>query len=231
VRGERVAAWRTALAPEDALLMIDPRLAVAAGERMDEVLADAARALSTGKADPARRVLSMLSEPAVEAPVVVALRIGATVRADKPLQLRIAPSRAALVHAREATEQFLLDSSLDERATHEVVTAVQEALLNCMRWAYPGGEGPVCLTLSKAGGCLRACVRDEGLGFDVAETLGQAADASRDPLRHAGRGLALMRRLVDRVELISAPGEGTSVVLEKRRGAADAETVCMHEAP
>jgi FixJ family two-component response regulator/anti-sigma regulatory factor (Ser/Thr protein kinase) len=223
-RGEHVATWRTTLAPEDALVLVDARLVAAKGARVDAVLAQTARALAEGAPDPARRTLAALSEPAIEAPVVVACHVGAAVSADEPLHLRLTPSRAALVRAREAAEQFLVDAQLDEDSTHEVVTAVQEALLNCMRWAYPGGEGPIWLTVSNEAGCLRACVHDEGLGFDVAETLAHAADAAGDPLRRAGRGLGLMRRCVDRFELVSTP-----VTLEKNTRPAADEPSGVHE--
>ena len=59
-------------------------------------------------------------------------------------------------------------------------------------------------------------VRDEGTGFDLgAQAWGpDAADAHE---REDGRGLFLMRRLMDRVEQFVAPGSGHLVPMTLRR--------------
>jgi len=125
-------------------------------------------------------------------------------------------SLASLAHLRDAAEQFALSSPLSDQAAHEVVTAVQEALLNCIRWAYPGREGLVYLTLSREAERIRASVRDRGLGFEVAEIYERTSERVNDPLRCSGRGLMLMGALADRFELVSRPGRGTNVVIEKK---------------
>ncbi len=207
--------WEASLAPEDVLLLADPRLVSAAAERWSDVLAATRKLIAEGEPNPARRALAMVPEVAGEAPVVIALRLGKAIRPDGLTHVRVSSNRASLGHVRDVAERFALGVPLSGQAAHEVVTAVQEAVLNCMRWAYAGGEGPVCLTLSCEGGRMRASVRDRGLGFDVGETFRRTSDPSQDPLRRSGRGLMLMHRLADRFELTSRPGRGTNVVLEK----------------
>jgi CheY-like chemotaxis protein len=206
--------WETSLGVEDVILLADARL-VSAPERWREVLARTAQLVAQGEPSPARRTLAMVPELASESPVAVALRLGEAIQPDGPVHVRVSSNQASLAHVRDVAEQFALGSPLSECAARELVTAVQEAVLNCFRWAYVGREGPVCVTFSRERGRVRASVRDHGLGFDVGETFGRAADPSQDPLRRSGRGLRLMHGLADQFELVSRPGRGTNVVLEK----------------
>ena len=211
--------WETTLAAEDMLLLADPRMVSAAGAHWSEVLSSAGRLVAEGEWNPARRVLGMTlgMAPAVadEAAVVVGLRLGEAIRPEGPTHVRVSSSPAGLSHSRDVAERFALGVPLSERAVHELVTAVQEAVLNCVRWAYPAREGPVYLTLAREAGRIRASVRDRGVGFDVGETFRRTTGPGREALRCAGRGLTLMQRLADRFELTSRPGRGTNVVLEK----------------
>ena len=61
-------------------------------------------------------------------------------------------------------------------------------------------------------------VRDEGAGFDLS-TQGWGPDAADAHDREDGRGLFLMRRLMDHVEQFPAPGSGNVVRMTLRRSA------------
>lgn len=95
---------------------------------------------------------------------------------------------------------------VDERLEPDVETVVyrvvQEALTNVVRHA---GAATASVVLARTGGTVRALVEDDGRGFDPS-----VAD------RHLGlEGMAERAELVGgRVDVTSAPGEGTSVVLE-----------------
>jgi stage II sporulation protein AB (anti-sigma F factor) len=183
------------------------------------VLSSAGRLVAEGEWNPARRVRAIALDvaPALvdESAVVVGLHLGEAIPPEGPTHVRVSSSPAGLSHSRDVAERFALGVPLSERAVHELVTAVQEAVLNCVRWAYPAREGPVYLTLAREAGRVRASVRDRGVGFDVGETFQRTTGPGRDALRCAGRGLTLMHRLADRFELTSRPGRGTNVVLEK----------------
>lgn len=212
---DSVRTFDVGLTDADVVLLAEPRVVAAAGERWADVLVRTNRLLVEGESKPARGALAMVSDLVVGAPVMVALRVQAAVATDGITHVRVAADRAGVARAREMAEQFVLDAPLSEAAAHGVVTAVQEALLNSVRWAYPGREGPVYLTLACKEDRVRASVRDRGLGFDVAEAYGRARDRSRDPLRRSGRGLLLMHGLADRFEVVSRPGRGTNVIVEK----------------
>ncbi|MBN1917966.1 MAG: response regulator [Verrucomicrobia bacterium] len=210
-----VRTFEAQLADSDVLLLAEPRVVKAGAERWADVLAETNRLLVDGESKPARRALAMLNNVADGTPVMVALRMQAIVVTNGMAHVRVAADRAGLARAREATEQFVLDTPLSDEAAHGLVTAVQEALLNCIRWAYPGREGPVYLTLSREEDHVRASVRDRGIGFDVSEAYNRETEKTRDPLRRSGRGLRLMHGSADRFEIVSRLGRGTNVVVEK----------------
>jgi len=224
----RSIAWETTLAPEDVLLLADPHVVSAAGERWPDILSTTAHLVSVGEPNPARRALAMLPG-ATPASVMVALRLGETIQPEGTTHLRVSSSWACLEHLRDVTEQFAVSSSLSERAAYEFVAAAQEAILNSIRWAYPGRQGAIALTLERTGGRVRASLRDEGVGFDVGETFRRLVDPSRDPLRRSGRGLMLMRGLADDFEITSKPDRGTRVILTKIIGAPSAGGAASNE--
>jgi len=220
--GEAAYAWETSLAPEDMLLLADPRLVMGAGECWAQVLSATKRCMAQGKPDPVSVALATVPATSVEAPVMVALRLGEAIRSDGPTHVRVPATPASLDYVRDVAEQFALDCRLDERAAHELVTAVQEAVLNGIRWAYPERHGVLSLTLLREAGRVRASVCDEGVGFDARDAGDLVDDGLLDPLRRSGRGLALMQRLADGFKVTSHPGCGTSVVLEKKCAAVPA---------
>lgn len=95
----------------------------------------------------------------------------------------------------------------DVRFAPEVETVVyrvvQEALTNVVRHA---GATRAQVDLAVAGGCLRAVVTDDGVGFDPAGPSQRSLG-----LRGMGERTSLVG---GRVEITSAPGAGTTVSLE-----------------
>jgi anti-sigma regulatory factor (Ser/Thr protein kinase) len=96
-------------------------------------------------------------------------------------------------------------AGLDEDDTDAFVLAVSEAAGNVIRHA--GGVADV--TVRVRDGALIAEIADEGPGFDAAEPVGRPS-----PRAGHGRGLWLMRRCVDRVEVFRRT-VGTTVRLIK----------------
>jgi len=92
------------------------------------------------------------------------------------------------------------------QAHAEMCIAVGEALANCAEHAYAGAE-PQSMTLEAlaSGDRIRVTVRDSG----------RWRPPSGDSAR--GRGLALIRQLMDRVELITEP-TGTTILAERALG-------------
>ena len=97
----------------------------------------------------------------------------------------------------------------------DVVLALSEACTNVLLHAGAGDEYDVRFQLENRRCRIR--VVDVGHGFDSLATRREGAQ----PDAERGRGLALMRALVDQVRFTSRPEDGTVVTMEKELQFAD----------
>jgi anti-sigma regulatory factor (Ser/Thr protein kinase) len=101
---------------------------------------------------------------------------------------------------RRALRDFLECLRLDESRLHDVILAAGEATGNAIEHAYKDGSGSVR---------LRAYVADRYLVVEVRDTGRWRVEGDSE----RGRGLGIMRALVDRVSIESSRS-GTNVRLE-----------------
>ena len=94
--------------------------------------------------------------------------------------------------------------------TSDIEIAVTEACTNVLRHSGPGDEYSVAVDISPADCTIR--VIDTGRGFDSSTLLDGGTDLSAE----RGRGIQLMKALVDQVRFVSKDEAGTIVHLEKR---------------
>ena len=111
--------------------------------------------------------------------------------------------------ARHVVRNAMEQVGVEATCIYDVELALSEACTNVLVHSGPGDQYVVRLDLDGRLGVIR--VIDVGHGFDSArlQAEGSLADAER------GRGLGLMRALVDRVDFTSRPEAGTIVTLEK----------------
>ncbi len=103
--------------------------------------------------------------------------------------------------------------------TDDIAIALTEACTNVLKHAGPGDEYEVSLEVDSDQCVIR--VVDKGRGFD-SQSLGMR---HADSAAEQGRGIELMRALVDQVHFISKPEAGTIVHLEKRLDYVDGSLV------
>ena len=119
--------------------------------------------------------------------------------------------------ARVAVSAFAvqLDPTLDVLA--DIKTAVSEAVTNAIVHGY--GEERGVVTVSAAlteDGLLRIAVSDAGRGIpDVARAM-QPFFTTQPEKERSGMGFSVMQTFMDRVDVESLVGEGTTVRMEKR---------------
>lgn len=104
-----------------------------------------------------------------------------------------------------------LDPTLEELG--DVKTAVSEAVTNAIVHAYPDTIGRILLRCRiLEGGVLEIVVRDWGRGIEDVEK-------AREPLyttggeERSGMGFTIMESFMDKLQVRSAPGEGTTVTM------------------
>ena len=123
-----------------------------------------------------------------------------------------------VLRARVAVAVFLsrMDPTLEE--IEDVKTAVSEAVTNAVIHGYQGGEGTITLEVSVEEDVLTVLVQDEGVGIrDVAKAMEPMYTTAPDGER-SGMGFSFMEAFMDQVEVVSAPGSGTTVTMRKKIG-------------
>ena len=118
--------------------------------------------------------------------------------------------------ARGAAAAFLAryDPTVPQLA--DIKTAVSEAVTNCIVHAYPDRVGPVVLTLAVYPGRLvRITVADKGIGIPDIPKAMEPLFTTKPELERSGMGFAFMEAFMDKLEVTSKPGKGTTVYMEK----------------
>ena len=120
--------------------------------------------------------------------------------------------------ARVAVAAFLTDlnPTLDELA--DIKTAVSEAVTNAIIHGYPGGEGQVRLSCLLTGNHVEIAVEDKGVGILDTIKAREPIYTTKPEMERSGMGFAFMEAFMDEVEVWSAVGEGTRVVMRKQIG-------------
>lgn len=119
--------------------------------------------------------------------------------------------------ARVAVAAFFSQLDLILSELEEIKVAVSEAVANSIVHGY--GRQPDCwvtVTAAIYPGWIEIVVEDSGEGFSETDQSGSDDDVDNG----FGMGFALMRSFMDEVLLVSAPGQGTRVVMRKKAGVA-----------
>ena len=107
-----------------------------------------------------------------------------------------------------------LDPTLEELG--DIKTAVSEAVTNAIVHAYPDSIGKITLRARITGdNAIEIVIRDQGLGIpDV--------DRARTPMfttggeERSGMGFTIMESFMDKLQVRSVPGKGTTVTMRKK---------------
>ena len=124
--------------------------------------------------------------------------------------------------ARTAVAAFLcgLDPTVEELS--DVKTAVSEAVTNCIVHGYRSRIDKVYLTATigikpkDTAPWVVIRIRDKGCGIEDVHKAMEPLFTTAPEEERAGLGFAVMESLMDRVKVVSHPGKGTTVTLEKR---------------
>ena len=129
------------------------------------------------------------------------------------------PSRSSNeAFARMAAACFAaqMDPTLNE--LEDIKTAVSEAVTNAIVHAYPNTLGKIQLKARiLEGNLLEITVKDRGRGIPNIEQALQPMFTTGGEER-SGMGFSFMEAFMDELEVISAPGEGTCVMMKKKLG-------------
>lgn len=105
----------------------------------------------------------------------------------------------------------------DNVRKYEIVTSINEAVLNAALFAYKqDGKGKILLRFFTLGDEIIIEVHDYGSGFDVQTYAEPDLTLYDDLTKKSGRGIFIMRQFMDRVIIQSYKDVGTTVHMAKR---------------
>jgi len=113
-----------------------------------------------------------------------------------------------------------LDPTVEE--TTDIKTAVSEAVTNAIIHGYDGYEqnpGIVKMKITNRARDITIEIADHGIGIENVETVREPMYTTKPDMERSGLGFTVMESFMDTVEVKSAPGAGTTVILTKKLGA------------
>ena len=107
-----------------------------------------------------------------------------------------------------------VDPTLEELA--DIKTAVSEAVTNAVIHGYENKQGCVKMNCRLYEDSVEIEVIDEGVGIEDVEIVRQPLYTSKPEMDRSGMGFTVMESFMDRLELVSQPGKGTTVRMFKQ---------------
>jgi len=136
---------------------------------------------------------------------------------DKPVisgnTIKIPSNLRYITDVDEFIEGFLQDCGADESVIADIAISVSELINNSV--AHGSGskpDEPIVVTISKSNDKITITVSDKGTGFNPDEIDDPLADENL--LKEAGRGIFIVRSLMDTVDVKSSE-QGTTVTITK----------------
>ncbi len=126
--------------------------------------------------------------------------------AGRPLHVRLPAEPEVLAPLRHSARRWLREAGADPQDSYEILVACTEACANAIQHSYGARQGLLEIDFIAADGSVEVTVRDSG-------------SWRTPPPPHGGRGLVLMRGLMDTVE-VDTGANGTSVRMRRRLRAA-----------
>lgn len=120
--------------------------------------------------------------------------------------------------ARVAVAAFMTQLNPTIEEVSDVKTAVSEAVTNAIIHGYEQEIHKVSVRCRIKDNLFMIAVRDNGCGIEDVEQAMLPMYTSKPEMDRSGMGFAFMEAFMDKVEVESAPGKGTTVKMEKAIG-------------
>jgi stage II sporulation protein AB (anti-sigma F factor) len=106
-----------------------------------------------------------------------------------------------------------LDPTIEELA--DVKTAVSEAVTNAIIHGYENKYGYIRMNCRLYSNSVEISVIDDGKGIEDIELARQPLYTSRPDMERSGMGFTVMESFMNKVEVVSSQGKGTTVTMYK----------------
>ena len=133
---------------------------------------------------------------------------------DNSVTLKVKSIGENVSLVRMVVSGFLFPYDLTFEALDEIKIALSEAVSNCIIHGYENAEDQeVTVKMEVKEHQLTIQVIDTGIGIADIEQAMEPAFSTRE--EHMGLGFVFMQTFMDRIEVYSQPGQGTTVLLHK----------------
>lgn len=106
-----------------------------------------------------------------------------------------------------------LDPTIEELT--DIKTAVSEAVTNSIIHGYDNKEGIVRMICKLYKNSVEITISDEGVGIEDIELARQPLYTSKPEMERSGMGFTVMESFMDRVDITSETGKGTTITMFK----------------
>lgn len=131
------------------------------------------------------------------------------------LRFRSISQNEALARTVAAAFAAQLNPTIEELT--DIRTAVSEAVTNAIIHGYENRtDQSVFMACRIEGSLITITVRDEGRGIADVELARQPFYTTQPDMERSGMGFSVMEAFMDKVQVESEPGKGTTVTLQKR---------------
>lgn len=132
---------------------------------------------------------------------------------EMSLEFTSKSSNEAFARIAAAAFASQLDPTLEELA--DIKTAVSEAVTNAIIHGYENKNGVVKMSCKLYEYSIEIAVIDRGKGIEDIELARQPLYTSKPEMERSGMGFTVMESFMDKIEIKSEPGVGTSVIMFK----------------
>ncbi len=120
---------------------------------------------------------------------------------------------------REFVAGVARQGGFNDKEIYSLQLAADEAASNIIEHAYEGiNDGLIRITCDMQGNEIVITMHDDGKSFNPSNVKQPNLKANLSERQIGGLGLYLMRKLMDKVQYESTPGEGNLLTMRKRRG-------------
>ena len=120
--------------------------------------------------------------------------------------------------ARVTVAAFMTSLNPTVEEVSDVKTAVSEAVTNAVIHGYENEVHNIHIRCRTEGRTLYLEIEDKGKGIEDVKQAMEPLFTTRPELDRSGMGFSFMEAFMDRLEVLSAPGKGTTVKMEKTIG-------------
>lgn len=117
--------------------------------------------------------------------------------------------------ARVVAVSFITPLNPTINVVNDIKTAVSEAVTNAIIHGYDGATGKIYMNLRLKDSVLQVEIKDNGIGIKDIDKVKEPLYTSKPEMERSGMGFTVMETFMDKLEVFSTYGLGTTIIMTK----------------